>query len=157
MFVFKILPPDVKPFMNKLLREEAFDAFEVRGVEIAALTRFQISGALDPDFAEGDVSPDRRFCIWRELKAHVFDIVRGGKRPKHMKITLSLPPEQAAMLHENASACFLNISFEGEEVLCTTGTSEKSFTMDKTLDATWDDSVKAFVAKHGIVINTQLE
>ncbi|MDR1530770.1 MAG: DUF5721 family protein [Clostridiales bacterium] len=155
MFVFKILEKDVKLFMQKLLREETFFDFEVRGVEVSMLTKFEINGALDRDFlpnADPSVPAERRYCLWRELQPYVFFIIKGGKRPKSLKIIFSLPQEKTAELHSNASAYFLNISFENNEVLCTTASSEKNFAMDKTVDYIWEDYIKEFFGKNGVPI-----
>ncbi len=155
MLVLTIDEEQVKPFMRKLLKEDAFDHFCVRGVDIAALTRFQITGEINGDFLEeGQETPPDGFCTWSMLKPYVFQIIKGDKRPKFMKFTFSMPQEQLEALHPNAAALFLNLSFEGGEVHCTTGTSEKTFTMDKTVDLAWEAYVQGFLVKLGLVVST---
>ena len=154
MLVFKITESDVKAFMAQLLRDDTFYLFDVRGVEIAAMTKFQISGALDKDYIEGEAEQEAGlYCPWRLLQPTVRELIKGKKRPKSIKLTLSLPAERTSALHQNASAFFLNISYEHDEILCTTGASEKHFSMDKAVNAAWDDYIKAFIEEKNVVIS----
>ncbi len=140
---------DVKTLMGKLLREETFDFFEVRGVEVVSLTRFEISGVLNKEFAT-EKETERNFCTWGELKPIVFSLVKGKVQPRHMKIVFSFPSEKVASLHENASAYFLNMHFENGDVMFTTASQEKVFKMDKSLDTCWDEFVKKFFGQNGL-------
>ena len=155
VLAFKITEADVKTFMAQLLCEDVFHTFDVRGAEITAMTKFQISGILDKDFTEakdeGDVG---NYCTWEVLQPIVRELVKGKVKPKNVKLTFSLPMAQTAALHPNASAFFLNIHYENNEILCTTGTGEKVFSMNKAVDAVWEEHVKAFIAKKGIVVST---
>jgi hypothetical protein len=44
----------------------------------------------------------------------------------------------------------LNIRYDGTHLTCVTGTSFKSFMMDKTLEREWDEMVKKFFLKKEI-------
>jgi hypothetical protein len=149
VFVFKIA--DVKTFMGKLLREDVFAPWEVRTVELSALARFEINGALDRDFLDADPQ-GRAFCLWRELQPYIFGLIKGGKRPKMLKVVLSLPPAQVAELHKNAAAYFLNILFERDEILCTAASSERNFAMDKGVDRVWEEYIRDFFRQKGIEV-----
>ena len=45
---------------------------------------------------------------------------------------------------------YLNIRYDGTHLTCVTGTSFKSFMMDKTLEREWDEMVKKFFLKKEI-------
>ena len=45
---------------------------------------------------------------------------------------------------EDGGALFLNVVYEHETLSVTTGTSLKIFTLDKTLEQVWDDTVKKY-------------
>lgn len=45
---------------------------------------------------------------------------------------------------------YLNIRYNGETLTCITGTSFKTFTMDKTLEHAWDEMTENFFKKKGI-------
>lgn len=134
MFAFKLTLAEIKGFMQKLLKEEVLDGWEVRHVQIQSFMVFEIAGS----------------CEWGKLRPYVHNIISGNQRPSLLKIVLALPQDEWDVVHPNGSAFFLNIQFDGEELLCTTATSEKVFTMDKTVDAAWDSYVKLFMKEHQI-------
>jgi len=147
MFSFHVVEAEVRDFMNKLLREKVFDAFGVRGVFIVSFARFEIDGAIPEEARENDGG----YCAWAEMRPYVFHIIK-GRRPKTLKIVLSLPKEQAQMLHNNMSACFLNIMFDGTQILCTATASEKSFALDRVADEIWCEYITEFFKKNNIAV-----
>jgi hypothetical protein len=46
----------------------------------------------------------------------------------------------------------VNLSYQNGEASCTTGTSMKIFTLDKSLDRIWDDMVIRFFRSRQIII-----
>ena len=156
MFAFKIIASELKNFMNLLLREDTFDQFEARDVEVVNFTKFLISG-IEEEISEGEEDGQRRkICSWSVLRPYIFHIIKGEKRPKLIKIAFSPPPSSWASIHPNGSAFFLNMQYNGEEVLFTTAVSEKSFSLDKQVEAAWEEYVKEFFRSKHIVISTQL-
>lgn len=142
MIVFEI--SNNRIFMNLLLKENIFDNFEVRNIEIQTFIKFEISGLIDKNyfsFGEQELITNK-FCLWKELKAKVFQLIKGNKLPKSIKIIFSYEPLDT--ISENAAALFLNIIFENGKILCTTGCSEKFFSLDKKLETNWDNFIKNF-------------
>ena len=56
---------------------------------------------------------------------------------------LSTDPDQVQGL-------YLNIRYDGRSLTCVTGSSFKTFTMDKTLEHAWDEMVEKFFRQKGI-------
>ncbi len=137
---------DVKVFMSKLLKEDLFDPMGVREVEIRAITYFCIDGAIDREF----LNTDRTHCLWQEIKPIVVTIIKGNKRPRSLKLVLSLPKEELPSIHENAAAAFMNIAYEQDKITLTTATSQKTFSLDKSLDHAWETYVTNFLSRNGI-------
>ena len=54
------------------------------------------------------------------------------------------------ILPEQAGGLYINIQYENQEMTCVTGTSMNVFTMDRTLEREWDESVKQFLKRSGI-------
>jgi hypothetical protein len=148
MLIFKIADSDVRAFMDKLLRGQTFYAFEVRDIEIFALTQVTLSGKLDNSFLE--VPTESAFCTWALLQPYVFTLIKGTRRPKSIKLTLTMPKEQMETLHQNAALCALNIRFMDGEILITTATSQKTFVPDKSVEHIWDDYATHFFQENGI-------
>jgi len=137
MYAFEISAAEMKNFMNKLLREAAFDEFEIREAEVQTFARFEIS-----------CKP----LGWAELKPYIFGVIKGRPRPKYMKFVFSAPPALVERLNPKAAAFFLNLVFDGEKTTGVTAASEKNFTMDKSIDGAWTEYVRAFFSRHGIRI-----
>lgn len=132
----------VKGFMAKLLRENLFDDFETRTVEIATTTRIFIDGTQETT----NNAIKNGFFPWSETRPLVYEIIKLCPKPRHMKIIFSLKDE----IHTSAAALFLNLIYENDEVTFTTATAQKEFTLDKTLDTIWDEWVRGFFAKEGV-------
>ena len=56
----------------------------------------------------------------------------------------------SGLLPEQVGGLYLNIQYENGEMYCITGTSLQVFTMDKSLEREWDESVRQFLKEHGI-------
>ena len=155
MLIFKITDPELNVLMARLFRENIFDVFEVRGLEIATFTNFQVSGALDRVF---DDLPEAgtAHCSWERVKPFAVSFIKGKKRPKSIKITLAHPSELTAQVHPNAAALFLNISYEHNEAQLSTAVSQKNFSLDKSVDGSWDDYIDAFFKNNNIPVSTRL-
>jgi hypothetical protein len=139
MLSFSIAETEVRDFMNKLLREEVFDSFDAREVDISSFARFVIDGVRDDGC-----------CSWGELRPYVLNIIK-GRRPKAFKIILSLPSEQRESLHGNAAACFLNLVFDGSEILCTAAAAEKNFALDRAALTAWQEYITVFFKDKQII------
>jgi hypothetical protein len=148
MYKFHIENEDTKKFMNLLLKEESFDKMECRLCELTTFVNFTIDCKLNKDFFDEEVK--RNYCLWGEIRSQVFSLVKGKRKPKVFKIILSLSEEGTERLHHNAKACFLNISFENDMVVFTTGTAQKEFDLSKAVDEAWDNVMRVFFKRLGV-------
>ncbi len=152
MLIIKIMESEIKQFMSYLIKEDKFDSFETRGIEITMFTKINISCAVEKDFYENKEDlPD--FCSWSLLKPYVFNIIKGNTRPKNMKIVFSF--KDTKEIHDNAKALFLNILFDNNMILCTTATSQINFSLDKNVDFSWEDYIKGFFKNLGIAFSIE--
>ena len=143
----------VKGFMGRLLREDLFDGYEMRAVEITAATRISIDGALESAAeATADTAGVKKggFITWGAVRPLVYEIIKHCSKPKHMKIIFA--QREAREVHDNAAALFLNLVYENDDLTFTTATAQRAFVLDKTLDAAWDERVRAFFAKTGLPV-----
>ena len=161
MNVFYILDGEVKNFMKKILREQCFDNFELRNVEILSFAKFDIDGKVNRKFMkleEGEEAEEAEtfFCKWGKIKPYVFQFVKGKVKPSYMKFVISAPKELLEEVSDNAAALFLNFVFEKDMVVCTTGTAQKNFALNKELDLAWEEYVKVFFRNIEIAINIEI-
>ncbi|MCL2664959.1 MAG: DUF5721 family protein [Defluviitaleaceae bacterium] len=144
MQVFNVADAAVREFMQRLLRENIFDAFDVRGVDLVSFTGFEIDG-IDRRETER-----RKFCRWSELRPHIHEIVKSGPKPKTLKIIFSLAEETAAAFHPNAAALFINLLYENGAVALTAAAGQKNFSLDKSMEQQWDMYAENFLTENKI-------
>ena len=154
---------DVKDFMNKLLLGEVFDHFSFVEASITTFNTFTIDGQLQHDFFDTDTNTalmekSAEYSLWHDVKSYCFSIIRGKRTPLNFKIVFELSHDQIKSLLRNeehtagSPICnfYLNIQFRNQTLLCTTGVSYSSFSMDKRLEHLWDDSLTTFFSRHHI-------
>ena len=144
MQAFSIPEPHIKDFMQHLFAQDTFNDFEVRGVVVHGFTYFEISG-------EKARLPDQgaSYCTWEELRPYVRNIIKGTEKPRSMKIIFAQTNPET--LNPNAAALFINMTYEGDKLTCTTATSQKQFDLNKAVDTEWDNWVRDFFRQKGIV------
>jgi len=148
MLALELEKSTVKTFMGKILRENIFDMFEVRNIEIATTIHINIEGQLE---AYGDKKPG--FSTWEALRPLVYAVIKTSPKPRYVKIVFSYRANEACDIHPNAAALFLNMAYENDGVSFTTGTAQREFVFEKSLDASWDEWVKGFFAKAGLSVS----
>ena len=145
MTIYKAL--NIKAFMNALLKSDVFDKFELREININTFASFSINGK---KAEEETIS----YCKWEEIKPYAFEIIKGSRLPRLIKIIFSLDAESVPGV-EGASALFLNITYENDSINCITGISMKNFTLDRSAEYTFDEYIAEFFNKNNISVSTQ--
>lgn len=162
MISLKII--DVKVFMSKLLVTNVFDHFLITELDIATFNHFHIDGKLNKEFYSSDeleILGEKNYSEWKEIKPFAYSIIKGNKLPILIKAVFALSPDHIdtviqksgiSMKREVINGLFMNIRYEKENLYIITGTSIKTFTMDKTLDQVWDGYVKSFLKQYEIAV-----
>ena len=157
---------DIRNFMSKLLGGNSFDTFWFVEASITTYVTFTIDGSLHKDFFDSSLADslhleERDYTLWKEVKPFCFSIMRGKHTPLHFKIIFRLSPEHTAVLladrklayrPEDINGLFLNFQYDGRQLTCTTGTSLKVFTLDKSLDYAWDEMLRDFFKQEEITV-----
>lgn len=153
---------DVKAFMNCLLIQNVFDNFLLSELDIITYNHFHISGSLNEGYYSTDEIESlagRKYSTWSEVKPIAFTLVKGNKLPLSIKIVFLLSSSNVenvlrkcglTMKAEEINGLFLNVRFEKGNVNLITGTSIKTFTLDKTLEQVWDEDIKTFLKHYEI-------
>lgn len=155
---------DVKSFMKQLLLAPAFDAFQVVEGSITTYNTFLIDGHLHPEFYTPEEQEElglstRHFSKWQELRPFCLSLIKGSHTPLNFRFTFRLSEENTDRLLAQAglsltsadvNGLLLNIRYDQNGLLCTTGTSLKLFTLDKSLDHAWDKNVQKFFSKQDL-------
>ena len=148
----------IKDFMSKLLIDNDFDAFWLSEASITTYVTFTIDGGLHKEFFDSSLADslhleERNYTLWKEVKPFCYSIVKGKHTPLHFKIVFLLSQNNMKELllqsqlnytTDDIYGMFLNFQYDGTKLYCTTGTSLKVFSMDKSLDYAWDEMVLKF-------------
>ena len=152
-----IIIENKKVFTEKLFIGNDFDNFLVSDVEICMGNSFNISGKINKSFysdEEFEALTEKDYVNWAHIKPICFDIIKGKKTPTKFKMVFLLSKENLAKTLESSglsyttedvNALFINVRYEGDVLVCTTGLSMKTFTLDKSLEEYWDNTVQKFV------------
>ena len=152
---------DIKKFMSLFLGGTLFDEYSLVEAQITTFCTFSIDGryeALFEDAPPGETS----YVRWSKLKEHCFSIIRGKKTPLFFKFVFFFPPEKlreflnktdSPLLPQQLGGLCLNLRYDGTNLVLTTGTSLKVFSMDRSADRAWDDYVRRLLMERDILIS----
>lgn len=158
---------DTKNFMSQLLVKDVFDTFYLSEASIKTANSYTINGEVNRDFFTGEEFEqltDKKYSRWTSIKPFCFSLIKGSKVPSFMKIVFVLPDELADTLiaendngltTNNINGLFLNIRYLDGAVTIVTGVSLNIFTMDKSLEHSFDSYIKSFLFEHGIDFEEQ--
>ena len=149
---------NIKSFTTHLFARETFDGFLVTEASFSTITNITIDGHINRDFmGEAELAmPENKegTVYWKKLRPLCYEIIKGQKVPLRFKIVFMMPSEAVLSFLDSAgldyeavqvNALFLNVNFQDGKLVCTTGTSLKEFTMDKSLEYAWDEQVVKFL------------
>lgn len=161
---------DTRDFMKKLLTQDLFDTFLFSEAVITTFTTFTIDGTWHPDYyeeqgtdADSSDSSIPKALTWKLIRPVLFDMIKGRHTPVSFRIVLRLADYNVESLLTSASVSidasqvaglFLNLNYQNNTVTCTTGTSLRIFTLDKTLDSVWDEMALRFFRSRQIAYET---
>lgn len=155
---------DIKNFMSHLLLRDTFDRFFLTEASITTQNTFFIDGHLHKDYYSTDELEiggldHQLYSYWSQVKHFCLELIKGKKTPLSFKIIFQLSGNNTTNLlsHLNLSftpadisGLYLNLHYDGQHLRCITGTSINIFTMDKTLEHSWDSMIKKFLFKNEI-------
>ncbi|MBP5224396.1 MAG: hypothetical protein J6Z38_02285 [Lachnospiraceae bacterium] len=154
---------DLKAFTRLLFSDDAFDQFLLHDANFTTAYTVNVSGILNPEFFEEDENKPEENCVsWGRFRPVATDLIRGKKLPVSFRIVLvtSKKSTEALVKRTGFSGCevsslSVNVSYRGKVLTLTTGIAYGGFTLDKSLDRYWDDSVRKFLDSKGIAYEEQ--
>lgn len=149
---------NIKEFMSQLLLSETFDSFAFIEGEIVTFNTFRIDGFLQKEFFDTE-EPLPEYSLWKNVRDYCFSLIRGKRTPLSFRFVFSLSRKNIEKLTaqnvpsldpDTVQGLYLNIHYDGARLTCVTGTSFKTFTMDKSLERTWDEMAEKFFRQKGV-------
>lgn len=149
---------NLKKFMSHLLVGDSFDSFWLSEATITTGNTFTIDGVLHPEFFSPEAREILERChrthsLWKEMKPLCYSIIRGKQTPLQFQFVFRLSYEKTRLAladsgigvdPDQVKGLFLNIQYNGGQLICTTGAALGVFTMDKSLDRMWDQMALRF-------------
>lgn len=141
-------------YLKELFEKEKYDSFYLYEVRVKTKLDYYVNGRLNREYFDTEEQADLpEYVEWKDIKQIVYSYIKGKRLPIGFKIILMFNRENISRLlemnnlpvkTEDVSALFMNVVYEHEALSVTTGTSLKIFTMDKTLEHVWDDTVRKY-------------
>lgn len=130
--------------MGKLLASDTFDDYLILEAVITKANTFTIDGRLNEEYLsdlenEGE-SPAGRLQTWGNVRSFCFELIKGKTLPVYMKVVLQKSREEADH--------YLNIVYDRKELKVVTGTSLRTFTLDKSMEREWDKSAEDLLKEY---------
>lgn len=155
---------DIKDFMNKLLGTDLMDHFLMPEAVITTYVTHTIDGHTHPDFYSPtddgyDQLCEDTICPFSLLRPVCFQLMKGRRTPLSFQFVFQLSPENQKRTVERSgcnfrpediSGMYLNLRYQDKRLICTTGISYRSFSLDKSLEQEWDRLVGLFLKSHQI-------
>lgn len=150
---------DTRSCMAKLLLRKTFDDFLFIEGEITTFNKFHIDGYVHKEFYGDTAVSETTYSTWNTLRDFCFSLIKGKRTPLDFKFIFSLPEESIRRLitdrqldyqPETVHGLYLNFKYDGSVLTCTTGTSLKVFTLDKSLEHAFDQWTMEFFSAQGI-------
>lgn len=135
---------DVKGFMGKLLASDTFDDYLILEAVITKANTFTIDGRLNEEYLSDLENEDQslvgKLQTWGNVRNFCFELIKGKTLPVYMKVVLQKSREEADH--------YLNIVYDRKELKVVTGTSLRTFTLDKSLEREWDKSAEDLLKEY---------
>lgn len=145
-------------FYRKIIYWRNVSAFFFVEASFTTFVTYTLDGQLHKEFFDSEQKPCER-TVCGKMCGAVFSIIKGKRTPLNFKIVFQLSSSNVekllsqsgiALKPEDIYGLYLNCQFDGKQLLCTTGTSLKIFTLDKQLDRVWDEMVRKFFRKNQV-------
>ena len=152
---------DTRDFMKKLLVADTFDTFLLWEASVTTFCTFHIDGTYHPDFFNADAEPSfpYPYASWEKVRPLFWSLIKGKNTPLSFRVIFRLAPHNVEtilkqsgipMEAQDIDGLFLNLNYENGSLTCTSGTSVKIFTLDKSLERAWEDNLEKFFRKNQI-------
>lgn len=156
--------PNIKEFMTQLLIRQTFDDFLLVEGSVTTYNTFIVDGHLHPDFYSKEEQElmglaDRRFSSWAEIRPFMLSLIKGKRTPLSFQFTFQLSEARtrelltasgSGLTPTDVSGLVLNIRYDGGSLTCTTAVSLRLFSLDKSLEQTWDQALQRFLMQQNI-------
>lgn len=146
---------DLKKMTALLFTENSFDRFLLKSASLSAMLSVTISGEKDPDFfseEEREKEMQESFVRYETVRPLLFSLIKGKRPPLSFRIILITDKNTTNSLkvksgfsEAEVTSLSMNFSFKNGVLTLSSGVSYSGFTLDKSLEALWDQTIRNFL------------
>lgn len=149
---------DKKKMLHVLLESTSFDTFLMQEASVIRDSSLFLEGRIHPGYHPQQDLPTQPeitdFVPWHTVRALLASYI-GKEFPLSFKFVLQAPVAYTQNLLKNAAftgdpsavkGLILTFRYEQEHLTCLTGISLTTFSMDKSIEALWDQGIKKALA-----------
>lgn len=157
MILIKI--KNIKSFTSTLLVKDTFNEMLLTEATICTHSTFTIDGHTNRNYYnDEDEMPDTDFNKWSILRPICYELIKGKHLPSYFKYVFKLSqPDVETVISSlvdytlaDVDGLFLNIKYDKGEINIVTGTSMKTFLLDKSVEKAFDSYICEFLNKYNI-------
>ena len=142
---------NVKQFMNLLFFGDLFDNCTLEEAVVKTFVTYNIDGAFEKGFFKDEEEPGETgdgYVPWKMLKEHCTDLIKGKNTPVFMKFVFH--GDSSFLSDPDLKALLLILKYENGTLTLVTGTSFKSFSLDKDTEKLWDRRVTELLRERNV-------
>ena len=151
---------DVKKMTALLFTENTFDRFLFQSGQISAQLSATFSGEKDPSFyaeEERQAEMAEPFVRYETVRPVFFSLIKGKRPPLSFRIILITDKNttnslkvKSGFTDSEVTSLSLNMSYKAGVLSLSTGISYAGFSLDKSLERCWDQTILDFLAQKEI-------
>ncbi len=150
--------------MNKFLSTDSFDQFLLETAQVRMSVVWTCDGHMNKAFFSNEEWEDpavRPYSLstWKNIRPHIYELIRGKKAPSAFTFILQLKPEigtqllmrgNASSLTDAVNAFVLTVRFDNQGLTLRNGVSFSTFLPDRSADQIWDHYILDFLDRREI-------
>ena len=151
---------DVKKMTALLFTENTFDRFLFQSGQISAQLSATFSGEKDPSFyaeEERQAEMAEPFVRYETVRPVFFSLIKGKRPPLSFRIILITDKNttnslkvKSGFTDSEVTSLSLNMSYKAGVLSLSTGISYAGFSLDKSLERCWDQTILDFLTQKEI-------
>ncbi len=143
----------VKEFIEELKNNKKFDSFYLYEARVKSRLDYYVNGKQNEASFDMDNQMESEYITWKDIKETIFFLFGENIVPHSFRIILMFSRDNIEKLIElndlsykvdDISALFFNLYYDGDKFTITTGSSMRTFSLDKSIEKIWDDTVNKY-------------
>ncbi|MCR5148094.1 MAG: DUF5721 family protein [Eubacterium sp.] len=143
---------NIKSMVSRLIQDRLFADFLLCSMEVKNACCLEISGRKNKDFFDNpEEYGSEEYIKWEDAREIFFQSIKGSRLPVAFKLVFLadkaltkevLEAAETNISENDISSLSLNVYYDRTGLTITGGTALKIFTMDKSIENSWDNWIR---------------